>query len=114
MMADEATVLVAVDGSRESMRSLPLARTTAAQLHCVPSLLFVVPAPVALDEARAGLGLDVPELHDLPVRLRIGEPAHCILDEAERPEVQLLVMTTVASGDPGRALGSVAMRVALG
>jgi nucleotide-binding universal stress UspA family protein len=96
------------------MRSLPLARTIAAQLHCVPTVLHVTAVPVSIEKARAELGLDVPELQELPLRLRVGDPADSILDEAAGPDVQLLVMTTVAAGDPNRELGSVAMRVALG
>jgi nucleotide-binding universal stress UspA family protein len=111
---NQETVLVAVDGSRESMRSLPLARTIAAQLHCVPTVLHVAPVSLPMEKARANLGLDVADLTALPLRLRVGDPADCILDEAAGPEVQLLVMTTVAAGNPERELGSVAMRVALG
>ena len=110
----QAIVLVAVDGSRESMRALPLARTVAAQLHCVPNVLHVATAQLPQEGVRANLGLDLPELKDLSLRLCVGDPAECILDEAGGPEVQLLVMTTVAAGDPDRELGSVAMRVALG
>jgi nucleotide-binding universal stress UspA family protein len=110
----EATVLVAVDGSAESMRALPLARTIASQLHCVPHVLHVADAPISIETARAKLGLGGKDVQELPLRLRIGEPAKCILDEAAEPDVQLLVMTTVAAGDPERELGSVAVRVALG
>jgi nucleotide-binding universal stress UspA family protein len=110
----QAVVLVAIDGSRESMRAVPLARTIATQLHCIPTLLHVMAAPLPLEKARAELGLDVPELRGLPIRLRVGDPADSILDEAAGPDVQLLVMTTVAAGDPDRELGSVALRVALG
>ncbi len=112
--SDQAIVLVAVNGSRESMRALPLARTVATQLHCVPTVLHVTAVPVPVEKARAELGLDVPELQEMPLSLRVGDPADCILDEAAGPEVQLLVMTTIAAGDPERELGSVAMRVALG
>jgi nucleotide-binding universal stress UspA family protein len=110
----EAAVLVAVDGSPESMRAVPLARTVAAQLHCAPHVLHVSARPMPVDAAKTKLGLDSPALRDLPLRLRVGEPAERILEEAARPEVQLLVMTTVAAGDPERALGSVALRVTLG
>jgi nucleotide-binding universal stress UspA family protein len=110
----QAVVLVAIDGSRESMRAVPLARTIATQLHSIPTLLHVMAAPLPLEKARAELGLDVPELRGLPIRLRVGDPADSILDEAAGPDVQLLVMTTVAAGDPDRELGSVALRVALG
>ncbi len=110
----DAIVLVAVDGSQESLRALPLARTIGAQLHCVPYVLHVAAAPMPTETARAELGLDLPDLRELPLRLRIGEPADCILEEASGPDVQLLVMTTIAAGNPERDLGSVAMRVALG
>src|SRR3972149_5964290 len=110
----QATVLVAVDGSPQSMRALPLARTVAAQLHCVPHILHVVVAPMAIETARAKLGLVSPGLGEMTLRLRVGDPADCILEEATGPDIQLLVMTTVAAGDPDRDLGSVAMRVALG
>jgi nucleotide-binding universal stress UspA family protein len=110
----EPTLLVAVDGSHESMRALPLARTVAMQLHCVPHVIHVVAAPVSIDAARAKLGLDRPDLQEIPLRLPVGEPAACILDEAADPDVQLLVITTIAAGDPDRELGSVAIRVALG
>jgi nucleotide-binding universal stress UspA family protein len=110
----DKTVLVALDGSRESMRALPLARTIAAQLHCVPHVLHVAAASMPAETARAKLGLDMPHLRELPLRLRVGEPADCILEEAAGPDIQLLVMTTVAAGDPERDLGSVAMRVAVG
>lgn len=111
---DQQIVLVAVDGSSESLRSLPLARTVAAQLRCVPNILHVAEAPLSEEGARANLGLDLPELRELPLRLRVGDPSACVLDESGRPEVQLLVMTTLAAGDPDRELGSVALRVALG
>lgn len=110
----QATVLVAVDGSPQSMRALPLARTVAAQLHCVPHVLHVVAAHMAIETARAKLGLDAPGLGEMTLRLRVGDPADRILEEAAGPDIQLLVMTTVAAGDPDRDLGSVAMRVALG
>jgi nucleotide-binding universal stress UspA family protein len=103
-----------VDGSPESLRALPLARTIAVQLHCVPQVVHVAAAPLPIREARTKLGLDAPELKEVTIRLPVGEPAECILEEAARPEVQLLVMTTVAAGDPERELGNIAMRVALG
>ena len=106
-------VLIALDGSRESLRALPLARTVASQLHAVITVLHVVPVPTPVEQVRAALGLDTPELREIPLRLRVGHPADAIVSEADGPEVELLVMTTLAAGDPHRELGSVAREVAL-
>ena len=105
------TVIVALDGSREAARAVPLARAVAAQLGA--SLAAVHVAAPGMDEgaARASAGLDAPGLEDVTLRARTGDVAQAILDEIARPDVVLAVMTTVAAGDPERALGGIAMTV---
>jgi nucleotide-binding universal stress UspA family protein len=109
----EKVVLIALDGSPQAMRAVPLARTVASQLHAIATALHVAPSALAIDEARAALGLDSPELRDMPLRIRIGRPADQILSEVEQPEVDLLAMTTLGAGDSERELGSVAREVAI-
>jgi len=106
----ESKMLVALDGSKEAMRAIPIARTLAAQLHARVVAVHVAEAAPA--DARASLHLDAPEFDDVSLELRTGRPAEAILSEMQQPQVELLVMTTLASGDPDRPLGSVADEVA--
>lgn len=106
-------MLVPLDGSRESLRVLPVARGVASQLNAIATALHVLAEPLSEERARATAGLDIPELSGVPLRVRIGEPVSAIIAEAERPDVELLAMTTVAAGDPERELGSVARQVAI-
>src|SRR5947209_14216618 len=109
----QRVVLIALDGSRQSMRALPVARAVASQLNAIVTALHVAPAAVPIEEARTILGLDAAKLRDMPLRIRVGRPADQVLAEAEQPEVDLLVLTSVASGDNVRELGSVARKVVI-
>ena len=109
----EKMVLVALDGSREATRAVPVARAVASQLHARLAALHVAREPIPAELARPAAGLDTPELSDIPILVRAGRPAEVIVREAEQPEVELLVLTTLAGGDPDRELGSVARQVAI-
>lgn len=113
MSPSPGVVLVALDGSREATRALPVARAVAAQLGASVEALHVAAAPVGGEDLRAALRLDQPGTEGIPVRVRTGEPAGAILRELTQPEVELLVMTTRAAGDPDREFGSIARQVAI-
>jgi nucleotide-binding universal stress UspA family protein len=112
MTSEEKIVLVALDGSSQAARAIPLARTVAAQLHARLTAIHVAPGPPPAD-ARGALGLDTPGLEEVPIRVLSGRPADEIARALDRPEVELLVLTTLAGGDPDRELGSVAREVAV-
>ncbi len=110
---DGRTVLVALDGSLEATRALPLARAVAAQLHA--RLVVIHAAREAADVADVSslVALDGADLDGLSVEVRAGSPSTVIVEQLERPGVELLVLTTVAAGDPDRDLGSVALNVTI-
>ena len=59
------------------------------------------------------VALDGADLDGLSVEVRAGSPSTVIVEQLERPGVELLVLTTVAAGDPDRDLGSVALNVTI-
>lgn len=110
----QRVVLVALDGSEEARRAIPLARTVATQIRARLEALHVTAREEENNSVRAALGLDGAGLRDIPLRVRTGaKVADAIIEEIDRPEVELLVMTTVAAGNKARDLGTVARQVAI-
>lgn len=107
-----ASVLVALDGSPAAKTALPVARVMAAQLGARLEILHVAPAhlPEAIVQQR--LHLTPEEREGAEVHLHLGDPAAGILDMANVPDVQLVVLTTHGRViEHGRHLGRVAEAV---
>jgi nucleotide-binding universal stress UspA family protein len=101
--SSQQAVLIALDGSAESMRALPIARTLASQLHARLEVLHV---------AADGTPQSLAALEGVRVRALTGDPADAILREVDESGGALLVMTTGGAGRTARDLGSVALRIA--
>ena len=110
-----ARILVPLDGSELAKAALPLADVFA---RLEPSTLYLVQAVAPDGEAAAArylegvvVGLRARGL-DAEQVLAHGRPAEVVVQEAERRQADLIVMSTHGRSGPGRwVLGSVADRV---
>jgi nucleotide-binding universal stress UspA family protein len=104
----EERVLVALDGSPAAATALPWARTVARQLGARVEILHVTDDTAPALELCQQLHHDLEEPETVHVRSHTGTPAEAILDEASRPGVALLVLTTHGRTiESGRQLGHV-------
>lgn len=108
----QAGVLVALDGSPASKTAFPIARIVATQLGVRLHVLHVAPAHLPEEEVRLRLNLTPEEREGVEVHVHLGDAAADILETANAPIVQLIVLTTHGRViERGRHLGRVAEAV---
>jgi len=110
-------ILIALDGSRNAERILPLLRPVLSRLQATAVLTHVLPGSGGPEAAsRAYLRLVTRRLEsrriDVETALPKGDPALAVLRTAERADVDLIAMTTHGRGAWARwTMGSVAHKV---
>ncbi|HVE38563.1 MAG TPA: universal stress protein [Planctomycetota bacterium] len=104
-LAPHRSILVPLDGSEASRRSLPLALELAASLEARLILLRVLQQPSDRIEAIRDLREIAERLNrqgfSAEIWLETGDPAERILQASQDPDVQLLAMTTQGSSSEG-------------
>jgi nucleotide-binding universal stress UspA family protein len=105
-------VLVPLDGSKQALSVLPIARRLAALVKAHLRILHVTEADRPLTETAAALGLEPAHLRGCTLEARAGDPAKAILAAAADCGSRLIVMGShVANAQPAVAIGDMALAV---
>lgn len=111
-------ILIALDGSKNAERMLPLLRPVLSALQATAVVAHVLPSPQGGPEAASRAYLRLVERNltssgiDVETHLPKGNPAVELLRTADRREVDLLALTTHGRGAWARwTMGSVAHKV---
>ena len=108
---NEPLILVPLDGSKQALAALPVAKVLGeielAGLH----ILHVSEHKVGKDELRSQLRHEVPALDAFAIDARVGIPAMQILQVAEEMKPRAIVMCKHSGTERGKTLGRTAMKV---
>jgi nucleotide-binding universal stress UspA family protein len=113
-MSDPA-ILVSLDGTKNALRALPVARHLADVEGSPVRILHTSEQVRPLTEAAQRLGLGPAHLRGATLEVRAGKPAETILAAAADCQARLIVMSAYPDGaQPADAIGDAALAVLLG
>jgi nucleotide-binding universal stress UspA family protein len=105
-------VLVPLDGSKQALGALPIARRLADLLSVPVRILHVAEQPGPLAETADRLGLEPTHLRGATLELRAGSPPQAIVGAAADWQARLIVMSGHAGPvRPADGIGAVALAV---
>jgi nucleotide-binding universal stress UspA family protein len=107
----EPVILVPVDGSKQALAALPVAKVLGEIERAALHILHVGEHVLAGEEMRSRLGRDAPALDGFTINSRVGTPAVEILQVAKELKPRLIVMCKHSGGERGKMLGRTAMKV---
>lgn len=111
----DPVVLVPLDGSRNDLCALPVARHLSALQHVPVRILHASEQVRPLAETVERLGLGQAHLRGATLEIRAGNPAEAILEAAADCEARLVVMCAYTEEvRPANAIGEAALSVLLG
>ncbi len=111
----DTVVLVALDGSKNALCALPIARRMADLGKGPVQILHVTEEVGPLGETAGSLGLEPADLGGAAIEVRAGRPAEAILAAAADCQVGLIVMGAHSSdAQPAGAIGDAALAVLSG
>lgn len=105
----EPVILVPLDGTKQALAALPVARALSAIERTALHILHVS-EHTQEEELRNRLGGEAPLLNGLTIDARIGAPAVQILHVAKEMKPRAIVMCKHSSTEPGKMLGRTAMK----
>jgi len=107
----EPAILVPLDGSKQALAALPVAKVLGELERAALHILHVGEHEVAGDELRRRLEREASELDGFTIDARVGTPAVEILHVAEEMKPRMIVMCKHSGGERGKMLGRTAMKV---
>ena len=107
----EPIILVPLDGSKQALSALPVAKALGEIERAALHILYIGEHEVAGEELRSRLGREAPALDGFTIDARVGTPAVEILQVAEEMKPRMIVMCKHSGGDRGKMLGRTAMKV---
>jgi nucleotide-binding universal stress UspA family protein len=114
-MSEAMIVLVPLDGSKNALRALPIARRLAGPEKAPVKILHVTEETGPLGKTAASLGLEPADLRGATLEARSGDPAAAILAAATDCAARLIVMCAhTADAGPADAIGDAALAVLRG
>ena len=107
----EPIILVPLDGSKQALSALPVAKALGEIERAALHILHVGEHEVTAEELRSRLGREAPMLDAFTIDARIGMPAEQILNVAEEMKPRVIVMCKHSGTERGKMLGRTAMKV---
>ena len=107
----EPVILVPLDGSKQALAALPVARVLGEIERAALYILHVGEHEPAGEELRGQLGREAPMLDSFTIDARVGTPAVEILQVAGETKLRLIVMCKHSGAERGKMLGRTAMKV---
>ena len=107
----EPIILVPLDGSKQALAALPVAKALGEIERAALHILHVGEHEVTAEELRSQLGREAPMLDAFTIDARIGAPAEEILNVAEEMKPRVIVMCKHSGTERGKMLGRTAMKV---
>ena len=107
----EPIILVPLDGSKQALAALPVAKVLGEIERAALHILYIGDHELAGEELRNRLGREAPLLDGLTIDSRVGTPAVEILQVAGEIKPRLIVMCKHSGTERGKMLGRTAMKV---
>ena len=107
----EPVILVPLDGSKQALAALPVAKVLGEIERAALLVLNVEEHQLAVEELRNRLGREAPALDDFTIEARVGTPAVEILQVAGEIKPRVIVMCKHSGTERGKVLGRTAMKV---
>ena len=107
----EPVILVPLDGSKQALSALPVAKVLGEIERAALHILHVGEHELAGEELRSRLGREAPALDGFTIDARVGTPAVEILQVAKEMKPRVIVMCKHSGGERGKMLGRTAMKV---
>jgi nucleotide-binding universal stress UspA family protein len=107
----EPVILVPLDGSKQALAALPVAKVLGEIERAALHILHVGEHERAGEDLRSRLGREAPVLDGFTIDARVGTPAVEILQVAGEIKPRLIVMCKHDGAERGKMLGRTAMKV---
>ena len=107
----EPVILVPLDGSKQALSALPVAKVLGEIERAALRILHVGEHKLTAEEVRGQLGCEAPALDGFTIDARVGTPAVQILQVAEEMKPRAIVMCKHSGAERGRMLGRTALKV---
>lgn len=107
----EPMTLVPLDGSKQALAALPVAKALGEIERAALHILHVGEHELAGDELRSRLGREASVLDGFTIDARVGTPAVEILQVAGEIKPRMIVMCKHSGAEQGKMLGRTAMKV---
>jgi nucleotide-binding universal stress UspA family protein len=107
----EPVILVPLDGSKQALAALPVAKVLGEIERAALHILHVGEHERAGKDLRSRLGREAPVLDGFTIDARVGTPAVEILQVAGEIKPRLIVMCRHSGAERGKMLGRTAMKV---
>jgi nucleotide-binding universal stress UspA family protein len=107
----EPVILVPLDGSKQALSALPVAKVLGEIERAAIHILYIGDHELAAEELRSRLGREAPVLDGFTIDARVGTPAVEILQVATELNPRVIVMCKHGGTERGKVLGRTAMKV---
>src|SRR5512139_588297 len=107
----EQVILVPLDGSKQALSALPVAKVLGEIERATLHILHVGEHKLTAEEIRGRLGREAPALDGFTIDARVGTPAVQILQVAEEMKPRTIVMCKHSGAERGKMLGRTATKV---
>jgi nucleotide-binding universal stress UspA family protein len=107
----ESVILVPLDGSKQALSALPVAKVLGEIEGAILHILHVGDQEAAEEELRTRLTREVPVLDRFTIETRVGTPAVEVLRVAEQIKPRVVVMCKHSGAEQRKMLGRTAMKV---
>ena len=107
----EPIILVPLDGSKQALAALPVAKVLGEIERAALHILHVGEHELAGDELRSRLGREASVLDGFTIDARVGTPAVEILQVAGEIKPRMIVMCKHSGAERGKMLGRTTMKV---
>ena len=104
-------ILVPLDGSKQALAALPVAKVLGEIERATLHILHVGAHKLTAEELRSRLEREAPTLDDFTIDARVGMPAVQILQVAEEMKPRAIVMCKHSGAEREKMLGRTAMKV---
>ena len=107
----QPVILVPLDGSKQALSALPVAKVLGEIERATLHILHIGEHKLTAEELRSRLGREAPTLDEFTIDARVGIPAAQILQAAEEMKPRVIVMCKHSGTERGKMLGRTAMKV---
>ena len=104
-------ILVPLDGSKQALAALPVAKVLGDIERAALHILHVGEHKLTAEELRSRLGREAPTLNEFTIDARVGTPAVEILQVVGEMKPRAIVMCKHSGTERGKMLGRTAMKV---
>lgn len=107
----EPLILVPLNGSKQALAALPVAKVLGEIERAAVQILHVGEHELPREELRSQFGREAAVLDDFTIDVRVGTPAVEILQAAGEIKPRVIVMCKHSGAERGKMLGRTAMKV---